>query len=172
MRIGLISDTHGLIPDDVFPYLEECDEVWHAGDIGDPLMIDQLKKIKPSVLVWGNIDNHEVRLECPETITVERNGVKIAMIHIGGYPGRYTQKGRKLIRDFNPDLYISGHSHILKIMRDQKEDLIHMNPGSCGHKGFHRIRTLIRFSINNGKISDVQVIELGERGRSERSKAG
>ena len=112
MRIVLISDTHGMISDDVLPYLEACDEVWHAGDIGDIKMIAQLNQIKPNVLIWGNIDSHEIRTECPETIVFEREGLKIAMIHIGGYPGRYSHKGRQLIKECKPDLFISGHSHI------------------------------------------------------------
>ena len=164
MRIALISDTHGLIPEDVFPYLEECDEVWHAGDIGKVEMFDQLKDQYPLIEVWGNIDNAEIRNQSNEWVLIEREGIKALIIHIGGYPGRYSRKAQELILDHQPDLFISGHSHILKIMRDPHSKMLHMNPGACGYKGFHHFRTMIRFSITDGKIHDVQAIEIGKRG--------
>ncbi|MDX1684650.1 MAG: metallophosphoesterase family protein [Saprospiraceae bacterium] len=160
MRIALISDTHGLIPDDVLPYLRKCDEVWHAGDIGDIGAMAQIPDERRRHWVWGNIDDHRIRQSTQEYDFFEIEGVRTLIIHIGGYPGRYQQKARLLIEDLNPDLFISGHSHILKIMRDHQNGLIHFNPGACGFKGFHKKRTFIRFDINTGKIENVEVIEL------------
>jgi putative phosphoesterase len=163
MRIGLISDTHGLIPDDVLAHLSDCDEILHAGDIGDLKALDQIAASKCTHWVWGNIDDHFVKAETREYDSFVLGGVKVLIIHIGGYPGRYTQKARQLITDLRPKLFVSGHSHILKIMRDKKLDLVHMNPGSCGYKGLHLKRTLIKFDIIDRSITKVQVIELADR---------
>lgn len=160
MRVGLISDSHGLIPDDVLPYLNSCDQIWHAGDIGQIETLDQFPPEKIEHWVWGNIDDHDIRRSTKEWELFVIDGLKVLIIHIGGYPGRYQGKAKDLIQAHQPDLFISGHSHILKIIRDRKQGLLHMNPGACGYKGFHAVRTFIRFEINFSKIENVEVIEF------------
>jgi putative phosphoesterase len=164
MRIGLLSDTHSYLDPKVFDYFEECDEIWHAGDIGNADVVDQLEAFKPLRAVYGNIDDHEMRLRFPEDDRFECEGVDVWMTHIGGYPGRYNVRVREAIRKNPPKLFISGHSHILKVMPDKKLNLLHINPGACGNHGFHKVRTLIRFTIEAGSIKDLEVIELGYRG--------
>jgi putative phosphoesterase len=164
-KILLISDTHGPPAPDLGPYLKETDEVWHAGDIGDLEAHEEWVGDKTFRAIWGNIDDHRIRASLPEIAVFEIERVRVLMIHIGGYPGRYSPKAREAIQLHLPDLFISGHSHILKIMRDHKYDLVHFNPGSCGFKGFHKVRTAIRFVLKDGKVSNVQVIELGDRGK-------
>lgn len=163
MKIALISDTHSYFGDDVNKYLIDADEIWHAGDIGDLQTADNYNRIKPLKAVYGNIDGHEIRAEFPEIQFFNAEGLKVLMLHIGGYPGRYSQLARNLIMDYRPDLFISGHSHILKIIPDQKFDLLHMNPGSCGTKGFHKVRTMILFEINGKSYENVRVVELASR---------
>ncbi len=163
MRIGLISDTHGLIPDDVLNHLHDCDQVWHAGDIGIIETLDQLDPAKTEHWVWGNIDDQVIRRSTKEYDVFEMSGVKVLIIHIGGYPGRYSKVARQLIQEHRPDLFISGHSHILKVMQDQRQRLLHFNPGACGYKGFHKVRTLLKFQIEDEKIFDLNVIELANR---------
>lgn len=165
MRIGLISDTHGHLDDDIMEALDPCEEIWHAGDVGSMELLDTLEGFKPCRGVFGNIDDHRLRSAWPEEQLFEIKGLKVYMIHIGGYPPKYKTTVRNKIILEQPDLYICGHSHILKIMPDPQRQLLHMNPGACGHHGFHVIRTLIRFSILEGKIKDVEVVELGRRGR-------
>ena len=160
MKIALISDTHSYFEEDVNKYLRQVDEIWHAGDIGDLQTADNYRSIKPFRAVYGNIDSHELRIEYPEFLSFEINGLKVLMIHIGGYPGFYSPRARQLIQEHKPELFISGHSHILKVMPDKKHNLLHMNPGSCGRKGFHSIRTLILFDIQAGNIENVRVVEL------------
>lgn len=160
LKVGLISDTHSYFGKDVTKYLSDCDEIWHAGDIGDLETLEKYEKIKPVRAVYGNIDGQDIRVEIPEHLYFEVEGLKVLMIHIGGYPGRYTPLAREFINRFKPDIFISGHSHILKIMPDKKNNLLHMNPGSCGKKGFHKIRTLILFDLDNGNIKNVRVVEL------------
>jgi len=162
-EIALISDTHTYFGEDVNKYLSKCDEIWHAGDIGDLETLDKYRSIKKVRAVYGNIDGHEVRSDSPEHLFFTLESVKVVMIHIGGYPNRYTPKARNLIHKYRPDIFISGHSHILKIIGDPKYNLLHMNPGSCGKKGFHAIRTLILFNLDKGKIENVRVVELGQR---------
>ncbi len=161
--IGLVSDTHSYFGEDVNKYLRQCDEIWHAGDIGDLHTLDAYRSIQPTRAVFGNIDGHEVRIDSEEYLVFEVENVKILMIHIGGYPGRYTPKAKELIRRYKPDIFISGHSHILKIMPDKSNDLLHMNPGACGVKGFHAVRTIILFTLENGKIDNVRVVEFDKR---------
>jgi len=164
-KIALISDTHGYFDEDSNKYLREVDEIWHAGDIGDQETALKYEGLGPRFrAVFGNIDNHLLRRMYPEVLQIEVEGVSVLMMHIGGYPGRYSKKGWQLLYRSNVDLFISGHSHITKVMRDKKFDLIHMNPGSCGHHGIHIFRTLIRFTIDEGNIRDVELIELGKRG--------
>lgn len=163
-RIALISDNHGYDGIDIIPYLESVDEVWHAGDIGSLKSIESIQRRWPFRAVYGNIDDHMTRAEFPLNQFWECEGVKIFMTHIGGYPGRYYSRVKEIITDYRPGLYICGHSHICKVMYDKKNQLLHMNPGAYGFKGWHKIRTMLRFSCEKGVIKDAEVIELGRRG--------
>lgn len=162
-RIGLISDTHGFLDDAVFKYFKDCDEVWHAGDFGDTTLIQQLQAFKPLRGVYGNIDGHQIRAEFPEVLRWKCEDVEVLMIHIGGYPGRYAPLTKQEFNKQTPQLFISGHSHILKVIFDDKTKCLHMNPGAAGRHGWHKVRTLIRFSIDGSRIFDCEVIELGSR---------
>lgn len=162
-KILLLSDTHSHIDDRILAYVAEADEVWHAGDIGDFKVTDAIQKLKPLRAVYGNIDNAEIRKEFPLHNRFEIEGVKVWMTHIGGYPGKYNPAIREEIKQDPPRLFICGHSHILKVMPDRNLKLIHMNPGACGIYGFHQIRTMLRFQIDQGKIENLEVIELGKR---------
>ena len=162
-RIALLSDTHGYLDPKLPKYLEECDEIWHAGDIGTVEVTDALAKLKPLRAVYGNIDGDKLRLIHPENQLFELEGVKVLITHIGGYPGRYNARVRDLIQRERPKLYICGHSHILKVMFDKKYNCLHMNPGACGNHGFHQVKTLLRFTLDAGNIKDLEVIELGKR---------
>ncbi len=166
-KIGLISDTHGYLDPKVFNYFNECDEIWHAGDFGDIVVSDQLQSFRTLRGVYGNIDGTEVRQTHPLDQLFECEGLKVYITHIGGYPGNYFPEARKKIEDFKPGLFICGHSHILKVMPDKKNNLLHMNPGAAGKHGFHKIRTLLRFEIEDGKIRNPEAIELGLRGLIE-----
>lgn len=165
MRIGLISDTHGFLDSAVFTHLVECDEVWHAGDFGSLEILDQLQAFRPTRGVYGNVDGAPLRAVLPEDLVWVCEGVRIYMTHIGGYPGNYDRRVRKKLPRLQPGLFICGHSHILKITRDLKLGMLHMNPGACGHHGWHTVRTMLRFTVEAAKISAVEVIELGTRGR-------
>lgn len=164
-KIGLLSDTHGYLDEGILHRLEKCDEIWHAGDIGSSAVIDQLEGIAPVKAVYGNIDGGDLRLDFGEYLILDNYKVRTLMMHIGGYPGRYTPRAKELIKIYQPNLFISGHSHILKIIRDHQNNLIHFNPGACGHHGFHIMRTLILFSIDSNGIQEVKVVELGKRGK-------
>ena len=164
-RIALISDNHSYVGDDVLQHLVDKDEIWHAGDIGKLSSVDPIVKLTPVFrAVYGNIDTEDTRAEHPLNQIFEVEGVKVLMTHIGGYPGRYKTRVKDLIKEHNPDLYICGHSHITKVSRDKKNDLIHMNPGAYGHHGFHKMRTILTFDIEDGNISNLNVVELGFRG--------
>ncbi|MEN0005247.1 MAG: metallophosphoesterase family protein [Bacteroidota bacterium] len=163
-RIGLLSDTHSHLEESIFRYFEEVDEIWHAGDIGDPAVADTLEGFKPFRAVYGNIDGHELRAQFPEHLRFECEGVDVWMTHIGGYPGRYNKRVREEIRKHPPKLFICGHSHILKVMPDRSLGLLHINPGACGNHGFHKIKTMVRFTLEEAVIKDLEVIELGKRG--------
>ncbi|MEM1215633.1 MAG: metallophosphoesterase family protein [Bacteroidota bacterium] len=165
VRIGLLSDTHSYLDRSIFDYFNEVDEIWHAGDIGDPSVAEELAAFKPLRAVYGNIDEPALRQRFPEDLFFESAGLSVFMTHIGGYPGRYKTRVRRLLDEHQPQLYICGHSHILKIMPDAKRGLLHVNPGACGQHGFHKMRTVVRFSIATGKVQDMEVIELGLRGR-------
>jgi uncharacterized protein len=165
MRIGLMSDTHSFLDPKILPYFEEVDEIWHAGDIGNLAVTAELEAFRPVRAVYGNIDEPAIRHRYPENQLFEVAGARVFMTHIGGYPGRYTARVKTILDDFKPHLYICGHSHILKIMPDKKRNLLHVNPGACGQQGLHKISTLVRLSITDGEFHDVQVIELGLRGR-------
>jgi len=162
-RIGLISDTHGYLDQQVFRYFEQCDEIWHAGDFGNLELAKQLVAQKPMRGVYGNIDDNAVRNSYPEDLFFQCEEVKVFITHIGGYPPRYNNRVRPLILEHKPQLFICGHSHILKVMFDEKLQCLHMNPGAAGNQGWHKVRTLITFVIDGQNIRDCNVIELGSR---------
>ncbi|MBZ9731251.1 metallophosphatase family protein [Salegentibacter sp. JZCK2] len=159
-KILLLSDTHSHIDERILHYAGESDEIWHAGDIGNTDVSDELKKIKPLRAVYGNIDDAEIRKEFPLHQRFTCEGVDVWITHIGGYPGKYSPAIREQIKQDPPKLFISGHSHILKVMNDKNLSLLHMNPGAAGKQGFHKKRTMLRFKIENKNISDLEVIEL------------
>ena len=163
MRIGLISDTHSYLDPKIEKYFKECDEIWHAGDVGSIDVIKQLTKIKPVRGVYGNIDGQDIRQLFPKDAKFTCEEVKVWITHIGGYPNRYSQDVRDKIKQSPPNLFISGHSHILKVMFDKKLNLLHINPGSAGKSGFHKVKTIVRFTINKKEIQDLEVIELGPK---------
>jgi putative phosphoesterase len=162
-KILLLSDTHGFLDRKIKNYILNSDQVWHAGDIGDIKVLNDLASLKPVKSVYGNIDSQEVRLQTTEVNSFNCEGVSVLMLHIAGYPGRYNLMARKLINNYNPKLLICGHSHILKVIYDKKNSHLHMNPGAAGIYGFHKIRTMLRFEINKGKIDNLEAIELGPR---------
>lgn len=162
-RIALLSDTHDYLDPKIFNYFEDCDQIWHAGDIGTIRIADELKKIKPFIAVYGNIDGPDIRKEYPRNQRFICEGVSVFMTHIGGYPTRYNTEAQAEIRQNPPQLFICGHSHILKVQFDKTYDLLHINPGAAGIHGFHKVKTLVRFTIDAGKIKDLEVIELGIR---------
>ena len=162
-KIGIISDTHGFINQQIINVFKDCDEIWHAGDIGFNDKIENFIKKNHIKAVYGNIDGQKIRSIYPKTLKFTCENVKVLMTHIGGYPGKYTREIESEIQLFNPDLYICGHSHILKIMYDKKHKLIHINPGSAGKEGFHKKRTVILLKVQNSKLYDVRVVELGPR---------
>ncbi|MFO7669973.1 MAG: metallophosphoesterase family protein [Bacteroidales bacterium] len=162
-RIGLLSDTHGYYDPRIATHFSAVDEIWHAGDVGDYEVIIQLSRIAPVIAVYGNIDATPIRSRFPGQQRLTREGLDIWMTHVGGYPGNYERRVRDMIYADPPGLFISGHSHILKVMPDQKGGFLHMNPGSAGRNGMHQVRTLIRFEITDGKVNSAYVIELGPR---------
>ena len=165
MKIGLMSDTHSLLDEKIFDYFKDVDEIWHAGDFGTEGVADALEKFKPLRGVFGNIDNQALRARFPENLRWQTEGVDVWMTHIGGYPNKYPARIKDVLKTHPPDLFICGHSHILKIMPDRDFNLIHINPGACGNEGWHKMKTLVRFDILQGKIQNVEVIEIGLRGR-------
>ncbi len=159
-RIGLLSDTHTYLHPKIFDFLKDCQQIWHAGDIGNLSTALQLNAFKPLTAVYGNIDDQELRSLYPESQLFFCEEVKVYMTHIGGYPGKYSFQVKQIIQQEKPDLFISGHSHILKVMYDQKNELLHMNPGAAGKSGFHQIITLLRFQIDGKNIKDLEIMEL------------
>ena len=162
-RIGLISDTHNYLDESIFEHFKHCDEVWHAGDFGSEDLAKRIKEQKSLRGVYGNIDGQDIRTEFPEQLVFMCEGVKVMMRHIGGYPPKYNPETKKEILLHQPKLFISGHSHILKIMYDDKLNCLHMNPGAAGKYGWHYVRTIIRFVIDGTEMRDAEVIELGPR---------
>ena len=162
-KILLLSDTHSHIDATILKYVKLADEVWHAGDIGDLKVTDTIQKLKPLRAVFGNIDNHEVRLEFPLNNRFFCEGVEVLITHIGGYPGKYSPAIREEITKNPPKLFICGHSHILKVMFDKKLNCLHMNPGAAGISGFHQKRTMLRFEIDGDKIQSLEIIEIGDK---------
>jgi uncharacterized protein len=161
--IGLISDTHGYLDEAVFEHFKNCDEVWHAGDFGEGEIAKRIKEKKSLKGVFGNIDTPSIRSEFPEQLVFMCEEVKVMMRHIGGYPPRYNAETKKELLVHKPQLFISGHSHILKIMFDDKLQCLHMNPGAAGKQGWHKVRTLIRFVIDGKDMRNCEVVELGKR---------
>lgn len=159
-KILLLSDTHSYIDDRILAYASQVDEVWHAGDIGQENVINQLEQKAFVRAVYGNIDDQLIRQSWPENQLFTLEGVTVLMTHIGGYPNKYTARVKKMLTDHRPDLYICGHSHILKVMYDKKLRLLHMNPGAAGKYGFQRVRTMLRFDLRDSKIENLEVIEF------------
>ncbi len=165
MRIGLLSDTHGVLDSKILEHFVDVDEIWHAGDIGDIKVIEALEAIKPVKAVFGNIDTSAVYNRFPEDWFFTCEGIKVWMTHIGGTPPRYNQRVNAKLRQHPPDLFICGHSHIMKAQRDPKfNNMLYLNPGAAGNHGFHHIKTIVRFEIEKSLIKNMQVIELGKRG--------
>lgn len=160
-RIAILSDTHAYWDPAYVPYLEVCDEIWHAGDIGSPVVAQELAAIKPLRAVHGNCDGYPIRYSYGPHLIFELEQVKTLITHIGGYPGRYDEQALKLIKRFKPRLFVCGHSHITKVMFDPKYNMLCVNPGAAGKEGIHSIRTLLRLELNAGKIENLEVIELG-----------
>jgi uncharacterized protein len=163
MRIGLLSDTHSFLDPKILEHFSACDEIWHAGDIGDTSVASQLSSFKPFRAVHGNIDGTAIRSLFPAHLSFSCEQVKVLITHIGGTPSYYPPDAKKLIKEYAPALFICGHSHILKVMNDKTHNLLYMNPGAAGKSGFHKVRTVLRFSINGKKIEDLEVVELGLR---------
>lgn len=163
-KILLLSDTHSYIDDQILKFVKQADEVWHAGDIGDLKVTDTIKKIKPLRGVFGNIDNKDARAEFPLDNKFVLEGVSVWITHIGGYPNRYNHRVKEELSAKPPQLFICGHSHILKVQFDKKLDLLHLNPGAAGKHGFHKVRTMLRFELEKGTIKNMEVIELAKRG--------
>ncbi len=162
-KIILLSDTHNYFDPKITKYLQEADEIWHAGDIGTYSICEELLKHKPLRAVYGNIDGQDIRKSYPKDLVFNCEQVKVFMTHIGGYPQRYNAEAKKIIQEEKPKLFICGHSHILKVMYDQQYELLHINPGAAGNHGFHKVKTMVRFTIDGQDIKELAVIELGER---------
>ena len=159
-KIILLSDTHNSLDKRFTKHFQNADEIWHAGDIGDIKIIDQLRMYAKVRAVWGNIDNHIIRSEFKENLFFKCEGMKVMMTHIGGYPGRYSKKIISIIEQANPDIFISGHSHILKVIYDKKNNLLHMNPGAMGDYGIHKVKTILSFIIEDEKVKTLNIIEF------------
>jgi len=162
-KIGLLSDTHGHLDPKIFLHFKDVDEIWHAGDIGTIEVLDELNKFKPTRAVYGNIDGADLRTECKEFETFNCEDVNVMITHIGGKPGYYYPQTKLALEKKVPDLFICGHSHICLVKMDSNYDMLWMNPGACGYKGFHQIKTILRFNISGTKIQNLEVIELGKR---------
>ena len=164
MKIGLLSDTHSYLDEQIIRLLSDRDEIWHAGDFGSMEVSDRLSEIAPLRGVYGNIDDASIRQNHPKVNRFTVNGLDVMMTHIGGYPGKYHPDVRQSIKENPPQLYITGHSHILKVMTDKSlGNLLHINPGAAGKHGFHKVRTMVRFDVEEGQVKNLQVIELGKR---------
>ena len=163
MKIGLLSDTHGYLDDKIYEYFKEVDEIWHAGDIGSLEVIDKLSTFKPLRIVYGNIDDHAVRQETDEFVVFQCEKIQVLMIHIAGKPGKYVKRAHDLIEEHRPKLFICGHSHILLVKNDPNYNMLWMNPGAYGIKGFHQVRTALRFEIIEDRIQNLEVIEMKMR---------
>lgn len=164
--IGILSDTHSCWDDRFAVHFADCDEVWHAGDIGDATLLERLENMGPVFkAVCGNIDHGLVRKKCPELMEFETENIKVLMTHIGGYPGRYARGMQALLNEKKPKLLVCGHSHILKVIPDKFNNLLYINPGAAGYHGFQKVRTLIKLKIDNGEFKELDVIELGNKAK-------
>lgn len=164
MKILLLSDTHGYLDEQLLHHAKGCDEIWHCGDFGTEEVADRLEQVALLRGVYGNIDGQKLRLRFPLINVFEVDGLKVMMTHIGGYPGRYAPGIKTKLKEIKPQLFISGHSHIMKVMRDaEMNGMLHINPGAAGREGFHPLRTLVKFKIENGKIKSLDAVELGKR---------
>ncbi len=165
MKIGLLSDTHGYLDPKIFIHFKDCDEIWHAGDIGDITVVQALEAFKPLRAVFGNIDDKAIRTRFPQDLRFHCEDVDVWITHIGGTPPNYNPRVKKILGEKAPDVFICGHSHILGIKRDtQYNNMLFLNPGAAGNQGFHKEKTLVRFEVNGKKMSRMEVIELGKRG--------
>lgn len=165
MKIGLLSDTHSYLDPKVLDYFKDCDEIWHAGDIGDRAVVDELEKIKPLRAVFGNIDDQDMQVRYPEDLWFDCEGFTVWMTHIGGAPPNYNPRIKKIFKERTPDVFICGHSHILRVKKDPNyKNLLYLNPGAAGNHGFHHIKTIVRFEVIGKEIKNMEVIELGKRG--------
>lgn len=163
--IGVISDTHGYLDERVFDHFANCDEIWHAGDIGSTEIVSQLQAFKPTRIVFGNIDTPQVRTLTHENLHFEVEGFRVWITHIGGAPPRYNPQVMPTLKSNTPDIFVCGHSHILRVIRDKSlNNMLYINPGAAGREGFHKFRTLLRFNLHEGLISQMEAIELGKRG--------
>lgn len=160
LQIGLLSDTHAYLNPKLFPFFNKCDQIWHAGDWGNIDVVNSLEAIKPVTGVYGNIDGYDIRKTFPRHTVFMCEEVKVLMIHIGGYPGKYPQETLSLIKCNQPQLFICGHSHILKVINDPKHNLLHINPGAAGKFGFHAISTALRFLVEGNRISNLEILEM------------
>ncbi|MEK6780331.1 MAG: metallophosphoesterase family protein [Bacteroidota bacterium] len=166
MKIGLLSDTHSHLDPKVLEYFKDCDEIWHGGDIGDAMVINELEKYKPVRAVFGNIDDKEMQVRFPEDVWFNCEDLTIWMTHIGGAPPHYNPRIKKILKDRAPDIFICGHSHILRIKKDPNyNNMLYLNPGAAGNHGFHHIKTIVRFNVIGKEIKNMEVIELGKRGK-------
>jgi len=160
-KIGVLSDTHSVLPESVYNFLKDCDQIWHAGDIGNHKVIEKLSESGSEIhAVFGNIDGQDIRMILPEVETFNVEGLSILLMHIGGTPSRYSPKANSLIKKYRPDIFVCGHSHILKIMYDKKNNLLYINPGAAGRNGFHKKITAVRFEIDNAKIQKMEVLDI------------
>ena len=167
LRVGLISDTHGFWDKETQNCLKTCDELWHAGDIGTESILHQIQSFLPLRAVFGNVDGVEIRTKCPEDLFFEAEGVKVWMRHIGALPPYYTSQISQKIHTYNPQLFVCGHTHILRVLKDTSAaQRLYLNPGAIGHIGAHKVRTALCFSLDQGEVKDLSVIELGKRGRT------
>ena len=164
-HIGLISDTHSYLDPKVFEHFKDCDEIWHAGDMGELVLIQELEKQKPVRGVYGNIDDKIIQSKFPEDLWLNIEGFSIWITHIAGSPPNYNPRIKKILKEKTPDILICGHSHILKIIRDKERSIIFINPGAAGQQGFHHMRTVVRFTLHQKEIQNMEVIELGRRGQ-------
>jgi len=165
MKIGLISDTHGYLDPKVFKHFKECDQLWHAGDIGSMDVLERLQEFKSTLAVYGNIDGKDLRQACPKNLHFDCEGLKIWVTHIGGRPGRYDREVKSVLSKDPPDIFVCGHSHILRVMVDPTlGKMLYLNPGAAGNQGLHHMKTLLRFDIAAKKVTNMEVVELGKRG--------
>jgi len=160
IKIGLLSDSHGFLDERIYEYFRDCNEIWHAGDIGNIEVADKLSAFKPLRAVYGNIDGRDVRMSFPESVRFRCEDKDVFIKHIGGYPGNYDRSVIQLIKETPPGIFISGHSHILKVVYDKKYNLLHINPGAAGKTGLHKVKTVVRFIIEEKQIRDLEVIEF------------